>query len=146
MNKQELINKIKGIAKAKYDKQLALASGEQFSSVGQYPQLKDILKELMTDEWGVFVTGVDWVAPKPTTFKISLGNGEFFFLTHTNKSWVAQIESKNFYLLNISERQDAMNAITRILKYGKPKPKTSTGAEGGETATPAEETPEELPA
>ena len=40
-----------------------------------------------------------------------LGNSEYFFLTYTKKSWIAQVEGKNFYLFNINEKEDAMNSI-----------------------------------
>jgi hypothetical protein len=152
MTKQELIDKIKSIARNKYKKQITFVSGIKFTAVRAFPKLHDILVDLMTDAYEIFVTDVQWVAPKPTTFKIQLVNGEHFFLTNTDRTWIATIEGKKFYLLNLSEKQDAINAIARVLRYGTTK-KGTEGTQGTEAGTeeipaeapPAEETPEELP-
>lgn len=142
MTKQELIDKIKKLAKDKYAKQIKYVSGSKFNVVSQFPIVGDVLVDLMTDQYEIFVTDVEWIAPKPTTFRIMLGNSEYFFLTYTKKSWIAQVEGKNFYLLNLNEKEDAMNSIARVLRYGKTKPET-TPAPNNEV--PTEEVPEELP-
>lgn len=142
MTKQELIDKIKKLAKAKYAKQIKYVSGSKFNVVSQFPIVGDILVDLMTDQYEIFVTDVEWVAPKPTTFRVMLGNSEYFFLTYTNKSWIAQVEGKNFYLLNLNEKEDAMNSISRVLRYGKTKPGTEPVPNN---EVPTEEVPEELP-
>ena len=36
------------------------------------------------------------------------------------RSWIAQIEGKKYYLLNLPEEERAVEAIARILRYGKP--------------------------
>ena len=104
MTKQELIDKIKKLAKDKYAKQIKYVSGSKFNVVSQFPIVGDVLVDLMTDQYEIFVTDVEWIAPKPTTFRIMLGNSEYFFLTYTKKSWIAQVEGKNFYLLNLNEK------------------------------------------
>jgi hypothetical protein len=142
MTKQELIDKIKKLAKAKYAKQIKYVSGSKFNVVSQFPIVGDVLVDLMTDQYEIFVTDVEWVAPKPTTFRIMLGNSEYFFLTYTNKSWIAQVEGKNFYLLNLNEKEDAMNSISRVLRYGKTKPEVEPVPNN---EVPTEEVPEELP-
>jgi hypothetical protein len=80
------------------------------------------------------MTNIEWVAPRPTTFRIVLGNNENFLLTYTERSWIAQIEGKNYYLLNLGEEEQAAQSIARMLAYG-----VSTGA-------PAEEANIEEPA
>jgi hypothetical protein len=64
-------------------------------------------------------------------------------LTYTPRSWVAQIEGKKYYLLNLSEEEAATEAIARVLAYGIKEEPAAEGAEG-EPAT--EETPTEEPA
>lgn len=148
MTKQELIDKIKSIAKTKYKPQITFVSGIKFTAVQAYPKLHDVLIDLMTDAYEIFVVDVEWVAPKPTTFRIQLANGEYFFLTNTDRTWIATVEGKKFYLLNLSEKQDAINAIARVLRYGKTKEGTeaASGTEaGGEEEIPAEAPAEELP-
>jgi hypothetical protein len=34
------------------------------------------------------------------------------------RSWIAQIEGKKYYLLNLPEEERAVEAIARILRYG----------------------------
>ena len=146
MNKQELIDKIKSIAKAKYNPQITFVSGIKFTAVQAYPKLNAVLIDLMTDAYEIFVVDVEWVAPKPTTFRIQLANGEYFFLTNTERTWVANIEGKKFYLLNLGEKQNAINAISRVLRYGKTKDDTSgTDGEVIPSEIPAEAPPEEVP-
>ena len=75
----------------------------------------------MTDQYGVFIKDIEWVAPKPTTFRIKLANNQYFYLTYGDKSWTAQVEGKKYYLLNIREEERAMESLARILKYGGEK-------------------------
>ena len=37
------------------------------------------------------------------------------------RSWIAQVEGKKYYLLNLPEEQKAAEAIARILRYGAPE-------------------------
>ena len=143
MTKQELIDQIKSIAKEKYAPQITFVSGMKFTAVQAYPKLHDALVELMTNAYEIFVVDVEWVAPKPTTFRIQLANGEYFFLTNTDRTWIATVEGKKFYLLNLNEKQDAINAIARVLRYGKTKSETEVTKTTEKTST--EEVPEELP-
>ena len=147
MNKQELINKIKSIVTNKYSKQVKFVSGSKFSTIQQFPIINDVLNDLMSDQYEIFITDVEWVAPKPTTFRVMLGNGEYFFLVYTDKSWIAQVEGKDYYLLNVNEKEDAINSIARVLRYGKNKPTSEPALpiENAPTETPTEEVPEELP-
>ena len=36
------------------------------------------------------------------------------------RSWIAQVEGKKYYLLNLPEEERAVEAIARILRYGVP--------------------------
>jgi hypothetical protein len=147
MTKQDLIDQIKLIARTKYKKQIEYTSGGRTNTISKFPSVNDVLVDLMTDQYEVFVTDIEWVAPKPTTFRIMLGNSEYFFLMHTDRSWVATVEGKKFYLLNLNEKQDAINSIARVLRYGKAKGDTEASTETASAAGGAEEKiPEELPA
>ena len=73
-----------------------------------------------------------------------LGNDEDFLLIYTERSWIAQIEGKKYYLLNLGEEEQAAESISRLLSYGAPAPaEGETPAE--ETAEAPTETPEEAP-
>jgi hypothetical protein len=104
--------------------------------------------DLLTDQYGDFISDIWWVAPRPTTFKIMLANDQHFYLIYTERSWIAQVEGKKFYLASLNEEQRAAAAIARILRYGggaEPDKDAPTGEvpTGGET--PADETSPETP-
>jgi hypothetical protein len=155
-NKQELIDKIQTIAKRVYaakvkDSTLGVTPDdvsfdkETYPVLTKFPILKKVVTDLLTDQFEMFISDIQWVAPRPTTFKIILANGQFFYFIYTERSWIAQIEGKKYYLLNINEEEHAAESIARILRYGsKTEPeKVEMPAEGGETP-PADETiPEE---
>lgn len=126
MTKSELRDKIKRLVKQVYKtKSVDLDSGkdisietEKFPLLLQFPDLKKVLVDLLTDQFEIFVTDIQWVAPKPTTFRIVLGNSENFLLAWMQRSWVATIEGKRYYLLNLNEEENAIASIARILSYG----------------------------
>ena len=72
MTKQELIDQIKSIAKEKYAPQITFVSGMKFTAVQAYPKLHDVLVELMTNAYEIFVVDVEWVAPKTNNIQNSI--------------------------------------------------------------------------
>jgi len=117
MNKAELREKIKSLARSSY---LEIRGGKNLI-INKFPTLEDILTDLMTDQYNLFIKDILWVAPKPTTFRVNFINGQFIFLTHSERSWMAQLKGKKYYLLNLPEEQNAIEAISRILRYGNPE-------------------------
>ena len=119
MTKAELRDKIKGLTvkvmaeRAKTD-DAALA----YDELVKFPALKEIIVDLLTDQFDSFLESVDWVAPRPTTFRINLLNGQNFLLMYTERSWIAQVAGKKYYLLNLDEEERASLAINRILRVG----------------------------
>ena len=98
----------------------------------KYEGLNKTLTYLMTPSFQDYITGIYIVAPKPTTFKIVLHNGQFFFLQFTGKTYEATVAGKSYYLMNIGEKERCMLAIARLLRYGNPlKTKGPEGAEQG---------------
>jgi len=151
MTKDELKEKIKTIVNNIYNPETLTGKEEitldapKFPVLAKFPELKDIIIDLLTDQYEIFVIDIQWVAPRPTTFRIILGNGEPFLLTYTPRSWIAQVEGKKYYLLNLSEEEQAAQAIARMLAYGIAEEKPEAGAEV-ETEEIPTETPEETPA
>ena len=138
MTKSELKDKIKVLVKQTYkSKTIDLDNGskisldvEKFPVLTKFPKLKDVIVDLLTNQYDVFMKAIEWVAPRPTTFRIVLGNDENFLLIYTERSWIAQVEGKKYYLLNLSEEESAAESIARLLAYGIPVP--------SETDTPEE--------
>jgi hypothetical protein len=152
MTKNELKEKIKNLAKQVYLKDMPvnldasssvdLDIGETFPVLGKFPNLKRVIVDLFTEQYELFIEDIQWVAPKPTTFRIILANGESFFLHYTPRSWVATVEGKKYYLASLGEEQQAVQTLARILSYGQ---KAETDAETS-TEVSAEEPAVEEPA
>lgn len=154
MTREELIARIKRLAPQAIKRQEKVeAIAVEYDELTKFPELKSIIVDLLTDEFNKFMSSIDWVAPRPTTFRINLKNGQEFYLIYGKRSWIAQIEGKKYYLLNLPEEERAAEAISRILRYGaKIEDTTPTDEEiaagiaplPGETP-PEGETPEETP-
>ena len=71
--------------------------------LNKYVSLNELMTELMTDSFREYLTAIFIVAPKPTTFKVVLHNGQYFFLTYLNTAYQATISGKNYYLLTLGE-------------------------------------------
>lgn len=107
----------------------------------KYAGLKKTLEYLMTPSFEEYITGIYVVAPKPTTFKIVLHNGQFFFLQFMGKAYEATVQGKKYYLMAIGEKERCMVAISRLLRFGNPL--KTKGPEGSEKATRDQEGPAE---
>jgi len=107
----------------------------------KYVGLNNVLEYLMTPSFQEYVTGIYVVAPKPTTFKIVLHNGQFFFLQFMGKAYEATVEGKKYYLMSIGEKERCMTSIARLLRFGSPL--KTQGPEGAEKATRDQEGPAE---
>ena len=148
MTASELRDRIKALAKQVYQERAksddaALA----YDELVKFPELKAVIISLLTSDFDKFLESVDWVAPRPSTFRVNLLNGESFVLFYDPRSWIAQVEGKKYYLLNLDEEEMAAKSISRILTYGG-KTETGEGADvaGAEDIAPAEEpAPEETP-
>ena len=121
MTAEELKEKIKGIVRAKFD----LPQNEvdplpdDHYLMKKFPELREAIVNLLTDQYDSFLEDIEWVAPRPTTFRIVLKNGENFYLIYT------------YYLLNIGEDERAAQAIARLLRNGTFE-KGGEAAEGGD--------------
>jgi hypothetical protein len=107
----------------------------------KYAGLKNTLEYLMTPSFEEYITGIYVVAPKPTTFKVVLHNGQFFFLQFMGKAYEATVEGKKYYLMSIGEKERCMVAISRLLRFGNPL--KTKGPDGAEQATRDSEGPAE---
>jgi len=146
MTREELRDKIKVLVKTVYKDKVAIEKAAvEYDELTKFPELKDVIVSLLGPQFNAFIASIDWVAPKPTTFRINLKNNENFYLVYSPKSWIAEVEGKKYYLLNLNEQENCENAIARILRYGMPNiegevdaAEFDTGSSGGEF--PGEET------
>lgn len=151
MNKSQLVAKIKEITKeilankSTNNKYISLdvdPKKGQFLYLEKFPSFKKIIVDLLTDKYSLFITDIEWVAPKPTTFKVTLTNNQFIFISYEEKSWVVTIESKRYWMSNLKEKQNATQALARVLRFGtqqkeeSPTPQPPSGKPGkGEEAS-----------
>ena len=148
MTASELREKIKVLAKQVYkEKGKGDDAAVAYDELVKFPELKAVIIDLLTVDFDKFLESVDWIAPRPSTFRINLLNGESFVLIFDPRSWIAQVSGKKYYLLNLDEEEMAAKAVARILSYGG---KTATGvgadvegAESIETETETETETEE---
>jgi hypothetical protein len=131
MTAAELKEKIRALAlQVVGEKSKADDAALAYDELTKFPELKDIIVALLTHEFDSFLEGIDWVAPRPSTFRINLLNGQNFLLMYGTRSWIAQVEGKKYYLLNLDEEEYACQAIARILQHG---PESGADVEGSET-------------
>ena len=120
MTAQELRDKIRSLVPLVYkNKQKAEVAAVEYDELTKFPELKAVIVSLLTSDFDSFLASIDWVAPRPTTFRINLKNGQSFYLIYNGRSWIAQVEGKKYYLLNLPEEQRAAESIARILRYGE---------------------------
>lgn len=86
----------------------------------KYPSLQKTLVNLMSDAYKDYIIGVYIIAPKPTTFKVVLHNGQFFYLTYLGKAYQCEVSGRKYYLMSIGEKERAILAIANLLKLGRP--------------------------
>ena len=140
MNKADFKERIRLLVKQVYSNtKEAEAAAVEYDELTKFPELKAVIVDLLTHEFDSFLASIDWVAPRPTTFRINLRNGESFYLIFSRRSWIAQVEGKKYYLLNLPEEERAIQAIARILRYGA---KTEEG--GGADVDGAEDSTSEI--
>ena len=119
MTKAELREKIRGLAiQVVGERSKADDAALAYDELTKFPKLKEIIVSLMTHEFDSFLESIDWVAPRPTTFRINLLNGQNFLLMYTDRSWIGQVEGKKYYLLNLDEEERCAQSINRILRVG----------------------------
>jgi len=150
MTKDDLIQKIKSLTPQVLSSiKKADETSIEYDELTKFPELKSVIVDLLTADYGKFIDSIDWVAPKPTTFRINLLNGESFYLIWNKRSWIAEIAGKKYYLLNLPEEEMATKTIARILRYGVKVEEEGVDVEGAEeieteTETETEETSTEV--
>jgi hypothetical protein len=160
MTQSEFKEKIKALVKQVYSKttksteididspSVVSLDSARFPVLVKFPTLKEAIVKLLTDQYELFIKNIEWVAPRPTTFRIVLANDQVFYMIYTDRTWIAKVEGKKYYLLNLSEEQNCIEAIARVLSYGAKAEveKATPSAEAPAPEAPAEEPAPEAPA
>ena len=134
MTASELREKIRSLVlQVRGEQSKADDAAVAYDELVKFPLLKDVIVDLLTHQFDSFLDSIDWVAPKPSTFRINLLNGQNFLLIYSRKSWIAQVEGKKYYLLNLPEEERACEAIARILRYGTKSSGDAAEADSSDT-------------
>jgi hypothetical protein len=133
----------------------------------KYPTMRQTLEMLMSSAYKDYITGIYIVAPKPTTFKIELINGQDFNIKYIGKGkFNVKVAGKQYHPDNLGDAERCSQSIADLLELNyapaEGKEQTSTTPEAGpgaeelgpelaaagpettppaETPTPEEETP-----
>ena len=173
MNKQLLLEKYIKVAvkKALKEQEEQQRTAEKaMYMVYRFPGLKKIMEDLMSPAFGRYINGINIVAPKPTTFKVDLINGQDFSIKYIGKgNFDIKVAGKKYNPINIAELERASQAVADLLELNyAPKegltpsepastpaasaaelgpeltaagPETTAPPSGTETPAPEEETP-----
>ena len=108
------------------------------SILGKFPTLKKAIINLQTDQFKEFVTTIDWISPRPSSFRVNLKNGQSYILKWTGKGFEAQILGKRYFIDKIDDYQQALDKLARLYKEGPmggsgeaATADTDTGGSGG---------------
>ena len=116
--------------------------------LGKFPTLRNAIIKLQTEDFKEFVESIDWISPRPTSFRINLKNGQDYILKWTGKTFEAQILGKRYLLSNIADYQQALDKLALLYKEapmkgaGEGEPvdtDTGGGGSGGGGDFPGEE-------
>ena len=150
MTRKDLQHKLRVLIQQVYsNRTITPEEAVQYDELTKFPELKKVLIDLLTPEYDSFLASIDWVAPRPTTFRMNLKNDQSFYLIYGKRSWIAQVEGKKYYLLNLPEEERAAQSIANLLRYGTKEEPVEPGMEDlgapPSEETPPTETPEETP-
>jgi hypothetical protein len=108
--------------------------------VYRFPGLKKVMEDLMSPAFGRYVNGINIVAPKPTTFKVDLVNGQDFSIKYIGKgNFDIKVAGKRYNPLELAELERASQSIADLLELNyAPK-------EGAESTESTPETPSAAP-
>jgi hypothetical protein len=97
--------------------------------LGRFPTVKAAIVKLQTEQFKEFVDSIDWISPRPSSFRVNLKNGQDYILKWTGKTFEAQILGKRYLLSNIADYQQALDKLAILYKEAP-----MTGAGEGEPA------------
>ena len=97
--------------------------------LGKFPTVKAAIIKLQTEDFKEFVESIDWISPRPSSFRINLKNGQDYILKWTGKTFEAQIMGKRYTLSNIADYQQALDKLALLYREAP-----MTGAGEGEPA------------
>ena len=151
MTKKELADKVRAAAQdiASNGNKLETPTAAAFKyspMLEKFPKLQETLITLMSEDFTAFVENIEWVAPRPTTFKVTLKNFNTYHLIWNGSEFTARVAGTQYNLANLGEEQRALKAIQELLITGPINPDKGSATPSQNLTAAPEETPEEIPA
>jgi len=84
--------------------------------LSKFPTVRQAIIKLQTEDFKEFVDSIDWISPRPTSFRVNLKNGQDYTLKWTGKTFEASILGKRYLLSNIAEYQQALDKLAILYK------------------------------
>jgi hypothetical protein len=113
--------------------------------LARFPELRQTLEKLLTMQYRLFVNDIEWVAPKPTTFKVTLPNKQYFNLIWNTEDFLVKVSGMKYDMLTLQERERATKAISELLQYGPISANLSPEELAQQNLTPAKGEPASPP-
>ena len=98
--------------------------------LAKFPTLRQAIIKLQSEDFKEFVDTIDWISPRPTSFRVNLKNGQDYILKWTGKTFEASIMGKRYLLSNIADYQQALDKLA-ILYREAPMKGAGEEEEGG---------------
>jgi len=136
MNKQLLLEKYIKVAvkKALKEQEEQQKKAEKaMYMVYRFPGLKKLMEDLMSPAFGRYINGINIVAPKPTTFKVDLTNGQDFSIKYIGRgNFQVKVAGRKYDPINVGELERASQGIADLLELNyAPKEAEGTPSDGG---------------
>lgn len=84
--------------------------------LAKFPTVRAAIIKLQTEDFKEFVDSIDWVSPRPSSFRINLKNGQDYILKWTGKTFEAQIMGKRYYINKIDDYQQALDKLALLYR------------------------------
>jgi hypothetical protein len=122
----------------------------------RFPGLRKLMEDLMSPAFNHYVSDIRVIAPKPTTFKVSLVNHQDFNISYVGRgNFTVKVSGKRYNPINLTELENASQSIANLLELnyapedGKEQVSGPSGeelaADLGAAAPPPAEAPAETP-
>jgi hypothetical protein len=137
MNKELLLEKYIKVAvkKALKEQEQAQQRAEKaMYLVYRFPGLKKVLEDVMSPAFGRYIKHIDIIAPKPTTFKITLINNQDFNVKYLGKDkFNVKVSGRQYHPDNLGESERCSQSIADLLELNyapaEGKEQSNAGAE-----------------
>lgn len=88
----------------------------------KFPQISEVLIKLMSNDYKNFITDIEWVSPRPSTFRITLKNKNNFLLIWNDGEFIVEISGLRYDLRSLSSEQRAIKSLNTLTVTGPINP------------------------